>query len=62
MGFADWMDVSQYGEEHLPVVVFTDCKSLHDNLRKDGSVPDDKWVAVAIASLRGALSAGAECN
>ena len=39
-------------------MLFTDCKSLFDNLAKDGSVQDDKWVAVPVASLRGALSAG----
>ena len=39
-------------------MLFTDCKSLFDNLKKDGSVPDDEWVAVPVASLRGAVSAG----
>ena len=46
------------GEDEFPVVLLTDCKSLLDNLKKEGSVPDDKWVAVPVASLRGALSAG----
>ena len=49
-GFADWVDVTEYGEEQLPIVLYTDCKSLYDHLRKDGAVPDDKWIAVAIAS------------
>ena len=62
LGYAGWMDVSEFGEDHLPIVVFTDCKSLYDNLKKDGSVPDDRWVAIPIASLRGAISAGAERN
>jgi len=57
-GFADWKSLDTYGESEIPIVLFTDCKSLHDNLKKEGSVPDDKWVAVPIASLRGAVSAG----
>jgi len=57
-GYADWKDLDSYGETELPIVMFTDCKSLYDNLKKEGSVPDDKWVAVPIASLRGAVSAG----
>ncbi len=58
LGFADWKPVDAYGEGEIPIVLFTDCKSLYDNLKKEGSVPDDKWVAVPIASLRGAISAG----
>ena len=58
LGHADWRPVDSYGEDELPIVLYTDCKSLFDNLRKEGSVPEDKWVAVAIASLRGAVSAG----
>ena len=46
-GFADWLDVTEYGEEQLPIILYTDCKSLYDHLRKDGAVPDDKWIAVA---------------
>jgi len=42
----------------MRVLMFTDCKSLFDNLRKDGSVPDDRWTAIAIAGLRCAVSAG----
>ena len=57
-GFADWMDVTEYGEEQSPIILYTDCKSLYDHLRKDGAVPDDKWIAVAIASLKCAVSAG----
>ena len=58
LGAAHWLDVDEIGEEHMQIVLFTDCKSLYDNLKKDGSVPDDKWVAVPVAGLRSALSAG----
>ena len=57
-GYADWKGLDEYGEDEIPIVLFTDCKSSFDNLRKDGSVPDDKWVAVPVASLRGAATAG----
>ncbi len=57
-GFADWRPVESFGETEIPIILFTDCKSLYDHLKKDGSVPDDKWVAVSMASLRGAVSAG----
>ena len=57
-GYADWKDLDKYGESEMPIILFTDCKSLYDNLKKEGSVPDDKWVAVPVASLRGAVSAG----
>ena len=33
-----------------------------DNLKKDGSVPEDKFVAVSVAALRCAVSAGPERN
>ena len=57
-GHASWVDVGDFGEDQLPLTLLTDCKSLYDNLKKDGSVPDDKWAAIAIASLRGTVSAG----
>ena len=52
----------QYGEDHLKVVLFTDRKSLRDHLKKDGAVPDDKWVAVAVAATKRKASAGAGRN
>ena len=62
LGYADWKPVDHYGESDIKIVLFTDCKSLFDNLKKDGSVPDDKWIAVPVAALRGAISAGPERN
>ena len=61
-GYADWKPVDHYGESDIKIVLLTDCKSLSDNLKKDGSVPDDKWIAVPVAALRGAISAGPERN
>ena len=58
LGYAEWRPLESYGETEIPIVLFTDCKSLFDHLKKEGSVPDDKWVAVPIGSLRGAVSAG----
>ena len=39
--------------------MFTDCTSLYDNLKKDGAVPEGKWLAVAVASVKCMVSAGA---
>ena len=39
----------------MPIVLFTDSKSLFDNLNREGSVPEDKWVAISIAALRGSV-------
>ena len=36
----------------------TDCKSLHDHLRSDGKVPDDKHTALWVAALRCGAAAG----
>ena len=62
LGHADWIDVMSYGEYHMAIILYTDCKSLYDHLKKDGAVPDDKWVAVAVASLRCEVSAGSGRN
>ena len=35
LGFADWKDVDQYDESDIPIVLFTDCESFYDNLKKD---------------------------
>ena len=48
-GYAGWKGLDDYGEGEIPIVVFTDCESLFNNLKKDVSVPDDKWVAVPAA-------------
>ena len=42
----------------MAIILFTDCKSLFDHLKKDGAVPDDKYVAIAVAALKGHVSAG----
>ena len=62
LGHTNSVEVTEFGEDHLRVILFTDCKSLYDNLRKDGSVPEDKWTAVTVAALRQYVSAGAERN
>ena len=61
-GHAEWVDVTEFGEDHMQIKLYTDCKSLFDHLKKDGAVPDDKWVAVAVASLKCCASAGAGRN
>ena len=42
----------EWTEEHLPIRVFTDRKSLFDFLDKDASVPEDRGTALTVASLR----------
>ena len=42
----------EWKEEHLPIRVFTDCKSLCDVLAKDASVLEDPGTALTVASLR----------
>ena len=46
----------------MGIILYADCKSLYDHLKKEGAVPDDKWVAVAVASLKCEVSAGAGRN
>ena len=46
------------GEEHMPIRVITDCKSLFGCLAKDASVPEDRGTALTVASLRERCSAG----
>ena len=48
----------EWTEEHLPIRVFTDRKSLFDFLDKDASVPEDRGTALTVASLRERCSAG----
>ena len=48
----------EWREEHLPIRVSTDCKSLFDCLAKDASVPEDHGTALTVASLRERCSAG----
>ena len=48
----------EWSEEHLPIRVITDCKSLFDCLAKDASVPEDRGTALTVASLREGCSPG----
>ena len=48
----------EWEEEHLPIRVITDCKSLFDYLAKDASVPEDRGPSLTMASLRERCSAG----
>ena len=56
------VSLEEYGEDQMKVILWTDCKSLYDHLRKDGSVPDDRWTALSVGSLRCGLSAGGGRN
>ena len=47
----------EWTEEHLPIRVITDCKSLFECLAKDA--PQDRGTAWTVASLRERCSAGA---
>jgi len=62
LGFTANIDVTSYGEDQMEIILYTDCKSLFDHLKKDGAVPDDKWIAVAVASLKCAVSSGSGRN
>ena len=50
--------LDEWREEHLPIRVITECKSLFDCLAKDASVPEDRGTALTVASLRERCSAG----
>jgi len=45
-------------QTEIPLRVMTDCRSLYDNLCKEGSLPSCRWTAIHIAALRQQLSAG----
>ena len=50
-----WRRVTPDGseeEEHLPIRVIADCKSLFDCLAKDARVQEDRGTALTVASLR----------
>ena len=57
LGDRHGLDVTEYGEHHVKTMVFTDCKSVYDNICKECSIPVDRLVAISIASLRGVASA-----
>ena len=56
------LEATSYCEDHVRIILYTDCRSLYDHLKKDGSVPEDKYVAINVAALRCAVSAGPERN
>ena len=37
-GYADWKGLDEYGEDEIPIMVFTDCKSLFDHMTKENAV------------------------
>ena len=53
------MPVESYGEDHMKVVMWTDCKSLYDHMQNEGTIPKDRHTAVWVAALRCGVSAGA---
>ena len=52
------VEVTDFDESHLQIVSYTDCRSFFDHVQKEGSAPEDKWVAVSIGSLRCGVSVG----
>ena len=54
--------VTDYGEEQMPVILFTDCRSLYDHVKSEGNVPDDKHTAIYVAALKTSVSAGVGRN
>ena len=41
LGFADWLQVDEFREDQMQIIVCTDAKSLFDHLKKEGTVPED---------------------
>ena len=52
------LSVTDWGEDHMPMRLMTDCKSLYDHISKEGSLPDGRWTAIHICALREVISAG----
>ena len=40
------VSVADFSESQMRCLVYTDCRSLYDNLKTDGRVPEDKWTAI----------------
>ena len=50
--------VDSFGEQDLGITLYTDCKSLYDHMKCEGTVPEDRYTAVQVAALRCEVSAG----
>ena len=55
---ADWHPVDEFSESQMKILLYTDAKSLYDHIKKEGTVPDDRLTVVALAALKGEVSAG----
>ncbi|CAK0825609.1 unnamed protein product [Prorocentrum cordatum] len=51
--------VVEYGEDEMPLALFTDCRSLYDHVKVEGNIPDDRR---ADAMDRGASGAGSDAG
>ena len=49
--------LESYGEQHFKTIQVTDCRSLYDHILTDAKVPEDRHVAIWVASLRSGLGA-----
>ena len=45
-------------ESIMPLLLCTDCRSLFDCIKKEGSIPSDRLSAVTVAAFRDSVSAG----
>ena len=50
--------VCDYSEAQMKLCLFTDCMSLYDHVKAEGSIPDDRQTAVYVAALKCSVSAG----
>ena len=50
--------VVEYGEDQMPLALFTDCRSLYDHVKVEGNVPDDRHDAVWLGALKSHVSCG----
>ena len=50
--------VTEYGEDQMPLTLFTDCRSLYDHVKVAGNVPDDRHDAVWLGALKSHVSCG----
>ena len=50
--------VDSFGEQDLGIVLYTDCKSFYDHMKREGTVPEDPYTAMQVAVLRCEVGAG----